>query len=93
MLEEIVSARVFSRGDVSELFTIAPRRNIFSRVAENRSSESRSSTSTSGPFHKENTMEETLPMRLIDRIEELDDVQEVFTNADFPEAALDEYGA
>ena len=32
-------------------------------------------------------------MRLIDRIEELDDVQEVFTNADFPEAALDEYGA
>ena len=30
-------------------------------------------------------------MRLLDRIEELDDVQRVYTNADFPEAALEEY--
>ncbi len=32
-------------------------------------------------------------MRLIDRIEELDDIQEVFTNADFPEEALESYGS
>lgn len=32
-------------------------------------------------------------MRLIDKIEELEDVQEVYTNADFPEEALAAYGA
>jgi len=30
-------------------------------------------------------------LRLLDRIEELDDVQRVFTNADFPDEALEEY--
>jgi len=35
----------------------------------------------------------TQTMRLIDRIEELDDIQEVFTNADFPEEAIEKYGA
>ena len=35
----------------------------------------------------------TQTMRLIDKIEELDDIQEVFTNADFPEEALEKYGA
>jgi YebC/PmpR family DNA-binding regulatory protein len=34
----------------------------------------------------------TQTMRLIDKIEELDDIQEVFTNADFPEEALEKYG-
>ncbi len=32
-------------------------------------------------------------MRLIDKIEELDDIQEVYTNADFTEEALEAYGA
>ena len=32
-------------------------------------------------------------MRLIDKIEELDDIQEVYTNADFPDEALEQYGA
>ena len=32
-------------------------------------------------------------MRLIDKIEELEDIQEVYTNADFPEEALEDYGA
>ncbi len=31
-------------------------------------------------------------MRLIDKIEELDDIQEVYTNADFPDEALEQYG-
>jgi YebC/PmpR family DNA-binding regulatory protein len=35
----------------------------------------------------------TQTMRLIDKIEELDDIQEVFTNADFPEEALEKYGS
>lgn len=35
----------------------------------------------------------TQTMRLIDKIEELDDIQEVFTNADFPEEALAAYGS
>jgi len=30
-------------------------------------------------------------LRLLDRLEELDDVQRVFTNADFPDEALDKY--
>ena len=34
----------------------------------------------------------TQTMRLIDKIEELEDIQEVFTNADFPEEALEAYG-
>jgi hypothetical protein len=29
----------------------------------------------------------------MDRLEELDDVQQVFTNADFSKEALEEYGA
>ena len=32
-------------------------------------------------------------LRLLDRLEELDDVQRVFTNADFPDEALEQYGA
>jgi YebC/PmpR family DNA-binding regulatory protein len=32
-------------------------------------------------------------MRLIDKIEELDDIQEVHTNADFPDEALEAYGS
>ncbi|MBM3939578.1 MAG: YebC/PmpR family DNA-binding transcriptional regulator [SAR202 cluster bacterium] len=32
-------------------------------------------------------------LRLMDRLEELDDVQQVFTNADFAKEALEEYGA
>ena len=32
-------------------------------------------------------------IRLMDRLEELDDVQRVFTNADFPDEALEEYRA
>lgn len=31
-------------------------------------------------------------LRLLDRLEELDDIQRVFSNADFPDAALAEYG-
>ena len=31
-------------------------------------------------------------MRLIDKMEELDDIQEVYTNADLPDEALQEYG-
>lgn len=34
-----------------------------------------------------------LTLRLMDRLEELDDVQKVFTNADFPESALAQYQA
>jgi transcriptional/translational regulatory protein YebC/TACO1 len=30
-------------------------------------------------------------MRLLDKLEELDDVQRVFTNADFPDTALEKY--
>jgi transcriptional/translational regulatory protein YebC/TACO1 len=30
-------------------------------------------------------------LRLLDRLEELDDVQRVFTNADFPDEALERY--
>ena len=30
-------------------------------------------------------------LRLLDRLEELDDVQRVFTNADFPDEALEQY--
>ncbi|PKB66620.1 MAG: transcriptional regulator, partial [SAR202 cluster bacterium Io17-Chloro-G3] len=30
-------------------------------------------------------------LRLMDRLEDLDDVQKVYTNADFPEDALEEY--
>ena len=30
-------------------------------------------------------------LRLLDRFEDLDDIQQVFTNADFPEEALDRY--
>ena len=30
-------------------------------------------------------------LRLLDRLEELDEVQRVFTNADFPDAALEKY--
>ena len=32
-------------------------------------------------------------LRLLDKLEELDDVQRVFTNADFPDEALEEYRA
>ena len=32
-------------------------------------------------------------LRLLDSIEDLDDVQKVYSNADFPEAALLEYAA
>ena len=32
-------------------------------------------------------------LRLLDKLEELDDVQRVYTNADFPEEALAEYSA
>jgi transcriptional/translational regulatory protein YebC/TACO1 len=32
-------------------------------------------------------------LRLLDRLEELDDVQKVFTNADFPAEALERYQA
>ena len=35
----------------------------------------------------------TQTMRLIDKLEDLDDVQNVFTNADFPEEALAEYSS
>ena len=31
-------------------------------------------------------------LRLLDRLEELDDVQRVFSNADFPDSALEQYG-
>ena len=31
-------------------------------------------------------------LKLIDWLEDLDDVQNVYTNADFPEAALERYG-
>ena len=37
----------------------------------------------------ERTAEQTL--KLLDRLEGLDDVQKVVTNADFPEAVLDKY--
>jgi len=37
------------------------------------------------------TAEQT--MRLLDKLEDLDDVQKVHTNADFPEAALEKYGS
>ena len=30
-------------------------------------------------------------LRLLDRLDELDDVQKVYTNADFPDEALDQY--
>ncbi|GAG43183.1 unnamed protein product [marine sediment metagenome] len=30
-------------------------------------------------------------LRLLDKLEELDDVQRVFTNADFPDEALEKY--
>ena len=30
-------------------------------------------------------------LRLLDRLEELDDVQKVFSNADFPDEALEQY--
>jgi len=30
-------------------------------------------------------------LRLLDRLEELDEVQRVFTNADFPDSALEKY--
>jgi len=33
----------------------------------------------------------TQTLRLLDRMDELDDIQEVFTNADFPDEALDSY--
>lgn len=39
----------------------------------------------------EKTAEQTL--RLLDRLEDLDDVQKVHTNADFPEAVLEKYGS
>ena len=39
----------------------------------------------------EKTAEQTL--RLLDKLEELDDVQKVITNADFPEAVLEKYGS
>ncbi len=32
-------------------------------------------------------------LRLLDRLEELDDVQKVYTNADFPDEALEQYQA
>ncbi len=32
-------------------------------------------------------------MRLMDRLDDLDDVQRVYTNADFPDEALEEYRA
>ena len=39
----------------------------------------------------ERTAEQTL--RLLDRLEDLDDVQKVHTNADFPETVLEKYGS
>ena len=33
----------------------------------------------------------TQTLHLMDRLEELDDVQRVYTNADFPDEALEEY--
>ena len=39
----------------------------------------------------EKTAEQTL--RLLDKLEELDDVQKVITNADFPEVVLEKYGS
>ena len=39
----------------------------------------------------EKTAEQTL--RLLDKLEDLDDVQKVITNADFPEAVLEKYGS
>ena len=39
----------------------------------------------------ERTAEQTL--KLLDRLEDLDDVQKVHTNADFPEAVLEKYGS
>jgi YebC/PmpR family DNA-binding regulatory protein len=39
----------------------------------------------------EKTAEQTL--RLLDKLEDLDDVQKVHTNADFPEAVLEKYGS
>jgi transcriptional/translational regulatory protein YebC/TACO1 len=30
-------------------------------------------------------------LRLLDQLEELDDIQKVFSNADFPDEALEEY--
>jgi transcriptional/translational regulatory protein YebC/TACO1 len=32
-------------------------------------------------------------MRLIDKIEELDDIQEVYTNAEYTDEAMEAYGA
>ena len=32
-------------------------------------------------------------LRLLDQLEELDDVQRVFSNGDFPDDVLEEYGA
>ena len=32
-------------------------------------------------------------LKLMDRLEELDDIQRVYTNADFPEEVLNEYGS
>jgi transcriptional/translational regulatory protein YebC/TACO1 len=37
------------------------------------------------------TAQQTL--RLLDRLEELDDVQKVYTNADFPDEVLEQYQA
>jgi YebC/PmpR family DNA-binding regulatory protein len=36
--------------------------------------------------------EATQALRLIDRLEDLDDVQNVYTNAEFPDAVLEQYG-
>ena len=32
-------------------------------------------------------------LRLLDQLEELDDVQKVYSNADFPDEALEKYGS
>ena len=32
-------------------------------------------------------------LRLLDRLEELDDVQKVYSNADFPDQVLEQYAA
>jgi YebC/PmpR family DNA-binding regulatory protein len=39
-----------------------------------------------------NSKKATQTLRLLDKLEELDDVLRVFTNADFPDDALEEYG-
>lgn len=39
-----------------------------------------------------NSKQATQALRLLDKLEELDDVLRVFTNADFPDDALEEYG-